>query len=45
MFDCSTVQAIAKREGYLELEWYIKKQRMAYLNFILTGEYDVAHDK
>jgi hypothetical protein len=45
MFDSSTVQSIAKREGYLELEWYIKKHRMSYLNFILTGEYDVASDK
>ena len=45
MFDSSTVQSIAKREGYLELEWYIKKHRMSYLNFILTGEYDVASDQ
>ena len=45
MFDSSTVQSIAKREGYLELEWYIQKHRMSYLNFILTGEYDVASDK
>ncbi len=45
MFDSSTVQSIAKREGYLELEWYIKKHRMSYLNFILTGEYDVASNK
>ena len=45
MFDSSTVQSIAKREGYLELEWYIKKHRVSYLNFILTGEYDVASDK
>lgn len=37
MFDYLTVQAIAEREGYEELEWYISNRKSSYLKFILTG--------
>lgn len=38
MFDLSTVQRIAMREGFYELVVYLEDHRGEYCHFIMTGE-------
>jgi hypothetical protein len=37
MFDTSTVQYIANREGYYELVIYLEEHSKEYWHFIMTG--------